>query len=57
VSTGTEHRNALAQRNEALALELLEEHRVLVRAILPQHGGREVNTTGARKMEQAKQQR
>jgi class 3 adenylate cyclase len=49
--------SALAQRNEALALELLEEHRVLVRAILPQHGGREVNTTGARKMEQAKQQR
>jgi len=38
--------SALAQRNEALALELLEEHRMVVRAILPRHGGREVKTTG-----------
>jgi len=38
--------SALAQRNEALALELLEAHRVLVRGILPTHSGREVKTTG-----------
>jgi TolB-like protein/class 3 adenylate cyclase/Flp pilus assembly protein TadD len=38
--------SALAQRNEALALELLEEHRRIVRGILPSHGGREVKTTG-----------
>lgn len=38
--------SALAQRNEALALELLEEHRRIVRDILPKHGGREVKTTG-----------
>src|SRR5215470_9524573 len=38
--------SALAQRNEALALELLEEHRRIVRAILPQHGGHEVKTIG-----------
>lgn len=38
--------SALAQRHEALALELLEEHRRLLRDILPQHAGREVKTTG-----------
>lgn len=38
--------SALSQRNEALALELLEEHRRIVRHILPRHGGREVKTTG-----------
>jgi class 3 adenylate cyclase len=38
--------SALAQRNEALALELLEKHRRIVRDILPKHGGREVKTTG-----------
>jgi adenylate cyclase len=38
--------SALAQRNEALALELLEEHRRVVRGILPKHDGREVKTTG-----------
>jgi class 3 adenylate cyclase len=38
--------SALSQRNEALALELLEEHRRIVRDILPKHGGREVKTTG-----------
>ncbi len=38
--------SALAQRNEALALELLEEHRRVVRGLLPRHGGREVKTTG-----------
>ena len=59
MATTTEHRklaaimftdmvgySALAQRNEALALELLEEHRHIVRDLLPQHGGREVKTAG-----------
>jgi TolB-like protein/class 3 adenylate cyclase len=38
--------SALSQRSEALALELLEEHRGIVRRILAKHGGREVKTTG-----------
>src|SRR5262245_5726501 len=38
--------SALAQRNEALALELLEEHRRLLRPIFPQFNGREVETAG-----------
>ncbi|MSU36428.1 MAG: adenylate/guanylate cyclase domain-containing protein [Pedosphaera sp.] len=59
MTTGTEQRklaaimftdmvdyNALSQRNEALALELLEEHRRVVRGLLSKHGGREVKTTG-----------
>ena len=37
---------AMVQRNEARAIELLEEHRRIVRAVLPEHGGREVKTTG-----------
>lgn len=37
---------ALAQEDESRALELLEEHRALVRAALPRHGGREVKTIG-----------
>jgi class 3 adenylate cyclase len=37
---------ALAQEDEARALELLEEHRKLVRAALPRHRGREVKTIG-----------
>ena len=37
---------ALAQENESRALELLEEHRALVRASLPRHRGREVKTIG-----------
>src|SRR5204863_1594990 len=56
---GTEHRklaaimftdmvgySALAQRNEALALELLEEHRRLLRPIFPQFNGHEIETAG-----------
>lgn len=38
--------SALAQRNEALALELLEEHRRLLRPIFPLFNGREVETAG-----------
>lgn len=37
---------ALAQQDESRALELLEEHRTLVRAALPRHRGREVKTIG-----------
>ncbi|MHB8524106.1 MAG: adenylate/guanylate cyclase domain-containing protein [Limisphaerales bacterium] len=38
--------SALAQRNEKLALEVLEEHRRLLRELFPQFDGREVETTG-----------
>ncbi len=38
--------SSLTQRNEALALELLEEHRRIVRPILVRHGGREIKTIG-----------
>jgi TolB-like protein/class 3 adenylate cyclase/Flp pilus assembly protein TadD len=38
--------SALAQRNEALALDLLEEHRNLLRPLFPKHGGKEVETVG-----------
>ncbi len=38
--------SAMVQRNEARAIELLEDHRQIVRAVLPEHGGREVKTTG-----------
>lgn len=38
--------SALAQRNEALALELLEEHRCVLRHALVTRAGREVRTTG-----------
>ncbi len=38
--------SALSQRDEALALDLLEEHRHLVRDIVPRHRGREVKTIG-----------
>lgn len=38
--------SALTQRDERLALQLLEEHRRLVRPLLAQHGGREIKTIG-----------
>ncbi len=37
---------ALTQRDEALAMKLLEEHRALLRPFFPKHGGREVKTIG-----------
>ena len=37
---------ALGQRNEALSLALVDEHRKVVRPILARHGGREVKTMG-----------
>jgi class 3 adenylate cyclase len=56
---GTEHRklaaimftdmvgfSALAQKNGALALELLEEQRRLLRLLFPKHQGTEVKTMG-----------
>ncbi len=38
--------SAMAHRDEALAIELLEQHRSWVRAILPRFGGREIETIG-----------
>ena len=37
---------ALTQRNEALAMQLLEEHRRLVRPFFAKHDGREIKTIG-----------
>jgi adenylate cyclase len=37
---------ALTQKNEELAMQLLEEHRRLVRPFFPKHNGREVKTIG-----------
>jgi len=37
---------ALTQKNEALAMQLLEEHRRIVRPLFPKHSGREVKTIG-----------
>lgn len=37
---------ALSQKNEALAMQLLEEHRNIVRQLFPKHNGREVKTIG-----------
>lgn len=38
--------SALSQRNEALALELLEEHRKILRPYFEKHDGREIETAG-----------
>lgn len=38
--------SALAQRNEALALKLLDEHRKLLRSCFARHPCREIETTG-----------
>ena len=38
--------SALAERDERLAVDLLNEHRQIVRKILPSFGGREVKDTG-----------
>jgi class 3 adenylate cyclase len=38
--------SALTQRNEGLALELLDEHRRILRKLFPEFAGREVETTG-----------
>ncbi len=38
--------SALAQRNEAMALELLEEHRALLRPLFPRFNGTEIKTIG-----------
>ncbi|UCH10910.1 MAG: hypothetical protein JSU61_03220 [Fidelibacterota bacterium] len=37
---------ALSQKNEALALELLDEHRQLLRPLFSQHDGKEIKTIG-----------
>lgn len=37
---------ALTQANEVLALELLEEHRRLLRPLFGEHEGREIKTMG-----------
>ena len=37
---------ALTQRNEALAMQLLEEHRSLVRPVISRYDGKEIKTTG-----------
>ncbi|MEO7678090.1 MAG: adenylate/guanylate cyclase domain-containing protein, partial [Verrucomicrobiota bacterium] len=38
--------SALSQRDEALALELLQEHRELLRSVFPKHQGQEIKSTG-----------
>jgi TolB-like protein/Flp pilus assembly protein TadD len=38
--------SSLSQRNEALAMELLEQHRKLLRPFFQKHSGREVKTMG-----------
>jgi len=36
----------MSEKNETLALSLLEEHRQLLRPVFARHGGREVKTIG-----------
>ena len=38
--------SSLTQKNERLALELLEEHRKIIRPIVARHNGREIKTMG-----------
>ncbi|MBL8514918.1 MAG: adenylate/guanylate cyclase domain-containing protein, partial [Betaproteobacteria bacterium] len=38
--------SALTQRNESLALELLDEHNMLIREKIAEHAGREIKTVG-----------
>jgi class 3 adenylate cyclase len=38
--------SATAQKNESLAIQMLEEHRGLLRPLFPKYGGREIETTG-----------
>ena len=38
--------SALTQKNETLAIDLLEEHRRILRPLFPKHGGKEVETAG-----------
>ncbi len=38
--------SSIAQKNESLALDLLEEHRQILRAIFPKYDGQEVETVG-----------
>ena len=38
--------SALTQKNEALALELLDEHRAILRGMFAKHGGREIESVG-----------
>jgi TolB-like protein/Flp pilus assembly protein TadD len=38
--------SALVERNETVALQLLEEHRELLRSIFPKHAGSEIKTIG-----------
>ena len=38
--------SALMQRSEGIAVELVEEHRRLLRSIFPTHSGREIETAG-----------
>ncbi len=38
--------SALTQKNEQLSLELLDEHRKILRPFFPKHNGREIETAG-----------
>ena len=38
--------SALTQKNEELALNLLNEHRTILRPFFPKHNGREIETAG-----------
>ena len=38
--------SALTQKDEALALRVLEEHRAIIRPLLAKHGGKEIKTIG-----------